>query len=100
MIHNKLLNLRIIERILSEKDFQIIFHKSSSGERSYIKTLIHYGEGLELKSWYTKKKKENLHALSIIELRRLASINYVHGYQSLCKSKLILILEEINGKRK
>lgn len=93
-IHNQILKLRSIERILKSDSFEIAYKKASSEDKKKLDWILKTQYLNNLRSWIFKINEQSLETMSSRRLRELCKQYSVPYWSRLDKLEMI---EEINA---
>lgn len=97
--HERFLSARAIDRIVNSEDFARYLAKSTEADQLAAVQIVSSGNKEELETWmYARRKEFDYAALSIHELRQLASQLWVRNYGRLPKANLILEIESAQSR--
>lgn len=88
-IHNKILLLRSIERILKSEDFEYVFENASDEERKKVEWILKTENLDNLKSWLRRLSEESLITMSSRKLKDICKRNSVPYWSRLTREEMI-----------
>ena len=87
--------LKRIRYLISKTIFQQVYQKASKEEKARVVNFISLGEIVLIKEWFKKNNKNLvLEAMTVRELRELASSLGIKSYTQYTKSSLIFLIGE------
>lgn len=93
-VHNRLLRLRQLDRLVESDDFAKAYEAADSGQCADIIVFLRDAKVLDLKYLVRKILRNDLPSKSYGELRDLAIIEQVPNYSRMNKQELLKALQE------
>ena len=93
-VHDKLLQLRAIERIILSNRFQDLYEGSSDTKRAKVDWIIYQGSLSRLQKWVCYHPDLPLEECSLDQLRSRAKLRRINNYSRLYKHELIRELQQ------
>lgn len=88
-IHNKILMLRSIERILKSEDFEYVYKNASPDEQTKVEWILKTENLDNLKKWLHRLSEESLITMSSRKLKNLCKRNSIPYWSRLTREEMI-----------
>ena len=96
-MHDRIAQLRAIERLIQTDHFTELYNRSTEGARDLIESIIYKGDLLELQKWVKNHPLLTLEELTIRQLHVQASLKCIKNYAKFSKVELIKELQNDQG---